>query len=328
MKKIVLLFVLFFSLVEASNNNTYKIEWEFENPFRFFQKVEDYEKVKSAYVDVLKGVEYGKYENIGLALEKELQKSNDQGINSWASTFATNYNYNSTCWNSKSMLYNHPECQDYINPIIYKIKFWVKNAPIKSKCDWEYNGKVYNGLCSKTLIDIVPNQNEHIVNVKMKVKNFDSTIKIGKIKDILVVGLGDSFGSGEGNPDKTATVTGIKSNKDKIFVDKKYLPRKDTKESYAKWLDRRCHRSLYSYQFKTALQLALKNPKQAVTFVSFSCTGATTDNIIDKVKSAKENLSYVYPKDFDNVEWADVLDNKKKFNKRIYSVAPQLELLR
>jgi hypothetical protein len=38
-----------------------------------------------------------------------------------------------------------------------------------------------------------------------------------------------------------------------------------------------CHRSLYSYQLRTALALAIEQPHLAVTFIPLACTGATID---------------------------------------------------
>ena len=36
-----------------------------------------------------------------------------------------------------------------------------------------------------------------------------------------------------------------------------------------------CHRSLYSYQLRTALALAVEQPHLAVTFLPLACTGAS-----------------------------------------------------
>src|SRR5690606_32808333 len=45
--------------------------------------------------------------------------------------------------------------------------------------------------------------------------------------------------------------------------------------SPANWQDRKCHRSAYSYQLRTALQVALADPKHsAVTFLGLACSGA------------------------------------------------------
>ena len=107
------------------------------------------------------------------------------------------------------------------------------------------------------------------------------------VSDLLVVGMGDSFGSGEGNPDIAVRFSrnrftdygrGDKGNDlsglparvgdwrdigDKAFID-----------NNPRWLDQACHRSLYSHQLRTALQLAVESHARAVTFVSFACSGA------------------------------------------------------
>ena len=43
----------------------------------------------------------------------------------------------------------------------------------------------------------------------------------------------------------------------------------------ALWLNAACHRSLYSYQTRTALALAVQYPHIAVTYLPLACTGAT-----------------------------------------------------
>lgn len=73
-----------------------------------------------------------------------------------------------------------------------------------------------------------------------------------KLKDFLVVGLGDSNGSGEGNPDVAAGYT--------------------TKPV---WQDARCDRSHFSFQAQTAARLELASRHSSVTFVHLACSGAS-----------------------------------------------------
>lgn len=68
------------------------------------------------------------------------------------------------------------------------------------------------------------------------------------LRDLLIVGLGDSNGSGEGNPDNLAS---------------------------ASWIDQRCDRSHWSYQAKTAAALEDASPLTSVTFVHLACSGAS-----------------------------------------------------
>src|SRR6185437_9478649 len=45
----------------------------------------------------------------------------------------------------------------------------------------------------------------------------------------------------------------------------------------ARWMSAACHRSLYGYQLRTALALAIENKQVAVTFLPLACTGATIE---------------------------------------------------
>ena len=75
------------------------------------------------------------------------------------------------------------------------------------------------------------------------------------VQDWLIVGLGDSNGSGEGAPDVAGSVRPLKP---------------------ARWQDRRCHRSANSYQAQAARAIERRDPRTSVTFVHLACSGATT----------------------------------------------------
>ena len=49
-----------------------------------------------------------------------------------------------------------------------------------------------------------------------------------------------------------------------------------------------CHRSLYGYQLRTALALAVENPHVAVTFLPLACTGASIENGVLGTQRARE----------------------------------------
>src|SRR5215212_3742174 len=114
------------------------------------------------------------------------------------------------------------------------------------------------------------------------------------VRDIFIAGLGDSIASGEGNPDRAMALA------DEGFCFRSYLgtatsqyyrPSRagykggraceapDTLQAWqahsAVWLNSACHRSLYSYQTRTALALAIQYPHIAVTYLPLACTGAT-----------------------------------------------------
>ena len=107
------------------------------------------------------------------------------------------------------------------------------------------------------------------------------------VRDRLIVGIGDSFSSGEGNPDSPVEIDrgSRRAGLNMAFVYDPESQRVKYAKSYslpvrqrnapAGWLDRKCHRSAYSYHLRTALQVALADPKHsAVTFLGFACSGA------------------------------------------------------
>jgi lysophospholipase L1-like esterase len=114
------------------------------------------------------------------------------------------------------------------------------------------------------------------------------------VRDVFIAGLGDSIASGEGNPDRAIALS------DEGFCFRSYLgtagsqyyrPSRagykggraceapDTLQAWqrqsALWFNSACHRSLYSYQTRTALALAIQYPHIAVTYLPLACTGAT-----------------------------------------------------
>ena len=52
------------------------------------------------------------------------------------------------------------------------------------------------------------------------------------------------------------------------------VPRPRSTRPAPQWLSRDCHRSQYGYPFRVGIELALENRHRAVTFASFTCSGA------------------------------------------------------
>ena len=116
------------------------------------------------------------------------------------------------------------------------------------------------------------------------------------VRDIFIAGLGDLIASGEGNPDRAVELS------DEGFCFRSYLAGtsgmyfrpgrakykgaracdifdglslQNWQRAGAQWFNPACHRSLYSYQTRTAIALAVRNPQIAVTYLPLACTGAT-----------------------------------------------------
>jgi hypothetical protein len=308
----------------AMGQSSPSLQWELVNPFRFIHDQDTVDELK----DVFAGLKDKSAVGLELALQKKseavVRQVRDTATNcnspspadkrkcfapysGWFAKAADN-NYADTCWDSVKHKYRtDAPCADYINPTSHRVRVWVVNpeslgnavpqwtvAPQPASAPMPCDAKYSKRFCIEFN---VPYESENPVEVRVSAQFPHLTLAVKpniKVKDLLIVGLGDSFAAGEGNPDIPATFvdSDLKSGRHGDGFagvlaghDKNEYPQKDKE---AVWLDRRCHRSMYSYQFKTALQLALANPQQAITYVSFSCSGAVTDEIINKKQKAAE----------------------------------------
>lgn len=132
------------------------------------------------------------------------------------------------------------------------------------------------------------------------------------VRDLLIAGLGDSIASGEGNPDRPVALSDdgfcfrsfLGSTASQYFrpgragfsgssacdgaADTSGAALASWQKLSAGWLHAPCHRSLYSYQVRTALALAVANPHAAVTFLPLACTGASIDDGILGAQAARD----------------------------------------
>jgi lysophospholipase L1-like esterase len=119
------------------------------------------------------------------------------------------------------------------------------------------------------------------------------------VRDVLIAGTGDSIAAGEGNPDRPVRLS------DEGFCYRRFLgggmseyyrpgragftgdrscvsssgdaATENWARQSARWESGACHRSLYSYQTRAALALAVENGHIAVTFIPLGCSGATIE---------------------------------------------------
>jgi hypothetical protein len=75
--------------------------------------------------------------------------------------------------------------------------------------------------------------------------------------------------SGEGNPEAPATLG--RQISEPLGLAR---PSPLGTGSWARWTDRWCHRSVYSWQMRTAMQMALEDRKTAITLLPYGCSGA------------------------------------------------------
>jgi lysophospholipase L1-like esterase len=179
----------------------------------------------------------------------------------------------------------HTACgglESYLNPQSHAIELWLKGngvpVPASARCEWRIDDKlVAEAPCDERVSGRgialpYPGGAEISVNVVGESAIATDTA----VKDLLIAGLGDSFASGEGNPNLP-----VEFGDGKRF--KNFYPQRKRNDGYggATWSDQLCHRSLYGQQLRAALQVAIENPQAAVTFLDYSCSGAgITDGLL------------------------------------------------
>lgn len=113
-----------------------------------------------------------------------------------------------------------------------------------------------------------------------------------KVLDRLIVVMGDSYGSGEGNPH---TPIQYGSSTFEGWV-----------QAWPTWADRRCHRSNHAASARAALALENADPRSSVTYLSRACSGATiSEGVIGQYAGVEKHdgdLPAMLPPQVDEVE--------------------------
>jgi hypothetical protein len=131
---------------------------------------------------------------------------------------------------------------------------------------------------------VLPSLGRYRVTLTVTNKNGEKSDPVSgmiNLQDLLIVSIGDSMASGEGNPDKE---------------------KEDDKEPA--WTDRRCHRSANSGHARAAFEL--EGPHRSVTFLSFACSGASLESGLIGTYDGMENPSgaHALPSQIDAVATA------------------------
>jgi hypothetical protein len=260
------------------------IAWRLENQFRLFADASLTERHRILYEKL---GEAERRQPI-LSIERRLASEDGRG---WARLA-----YAKTCWSGKDNGYaGCGSAGDYIFPKSHRVIVETADIAVLARnCSWTMTpaGNQLNlepvtakGPCHESQTFEIPYPDG--AEVMLFVDGALAGRTDIRVEDVFIVGLGDSFASGEGNPDVAAAFTDERDvsygespggialdgyptrpgNWDKIG-DAEFL------DNGAKWWNAPCHRSLYSHQFRAALQLAIEQPRRAVTFVSFACAGA------------------------------------------------------
>jgi hypothetical protein len=204
------------------------------------------------------------------------------------------------CWNPETRL--HDRCNgvdNYVNPKGHEIEISLKSLQSKSlvaeyNCEWRVgDGQVQTAPCDGTVKAVLPYPGG--ADILVNVVGEQPISLHAQVRDLLIVGMGDSFGSGEGNPNQAVTFSANDRYRNLYPVRSK-----NDVSSNAQWTDKLCHRSLYGHQLRAALQIAIENPQSAVTFLGYSCSGASIENgilgpqeYVERVSSQTNQQSFV-----------------------------------
>ena len=308
---------------------TLTVKWEVQNRFRFYRNATTFEEYAASAKRALTGGRENWILSTERQLQKQYDsllgggtklfpaiKPNNRDLydwNGWASLTR-----DETCWDRNSFKQiKDGRCEDYVFPITHTVVVTASGASIDTHCQWTITTpnnptKGKEGLwkqrmkvnadlmaqqppCDQAVEVEVPwtTDGSAYVDVAVKVVNGGASQSSKRtrisVKDILVVGMGDSFGAGSGDPDKPAQMdwrTGIAYLPFALPGPEKIVPvriggdnngNKPTSAVYAaqsEWQDIRCFRSQYGPQFRTALHMAVLLEHTAVTYLDLSCYGA------------------------------------------------------
>jgi hypothetical protein len=271
-----------------------RIEWEVKNRFRLFRSEADFQRHVAA--DRGDGL---------LAAEDRLARESDG--RGWARDTVERL-----CVDRAGKLLETCDrdgtLEDYLVPRDHSIGVALAGTiPANVGCDWSVDDGT--GAPRETMARCEEEVKVRIAYGRTTLASVDILLPDGTaqrvvtdiaVRDVLIAGLGDSIAAGEGNPDRPVRL----SNEGFCFQrflgtarSEYYRPGRDgfngnkscssspgdesQTEAWARqsarWESGPCHRSLYSYQLRSALGLAVENSHIAVTFIPLGCTGARVD---------------------------------------------------
>jgi hypothetical protein len=330
------------------------LQWQVENPFRFFKSTRSFALHEAAY-NAARG-QGDAPRDVVWRTERRLNDPDCKDSSSpdrCAATAGKRYQQSrigwaaqtlgDVCYDRNSRPRRYPaQCErtyswgkareDYVLPEAHTVTIWIspeKLEGVSGECSWMWRprrdgGKVETkkqACGSKLTIARVPYARDAAVSgVSVAVTLPNGTQYSERdvvVEDVFVVALGDSFASGESNPDRPVQfspsremvydptllqeiphVRGFGLSSSDPQTNPKVLPRRLMEDeladrflklsspefrtyfdrAQAQWLSNDCHRSQYGYPVRVGLQLALENRHRSVTFATFTCSGAEVVN--------------------------------------------------
>lgn len=283
------------------------IEWSVENRFRFYKSADVFKTYAKAAMEIHRNP--ANRSSWIQKTERSLQDAdiakNKFNAKGWAAA-----SLDQTCWDRTSWSYtNCGKERDYVLPKSHDVVLTASGVqqPASASCTWMVakspTGEPPTDIAQATVfkkascdesvkyaVAYSPERSRPETFVYLVVESAGERSIAGPtpvlVRDILVVGMGDSFGAGVGNPDRPVRLD--RNNHfhyDGVAVGGRIPVRQGARsggrtsdrrfaDAQAEWLDMRCFRSQYSYQFRSALHLAVLLKHAAVTFLDVACDGA------------------------------------------------------
>ncbi|MEA2953816.1 MAG: hypothetical protein QOJ96_3336 [Alphaproteobacteria bacterium] len=284
---------------QSDDGNTLRIEWEVKNRFRLFRNEADFQRHVAA----------NRGDGI-LAAEDRLESTSDG--RGWAKDMVDHL-----CVDGAGKLTEFcerdGEREVYLAPADHRVGATLAGAvPAGATCVWNFD----DGSIPPQQASVNCNEEVRLrlrygkptiasVGVTAPDGSIQQATTEIQVHDFLIAGLGDSIASGEGNPDRAVALsdTGfcfrrfLGSSSSEYFRPGRAGYRGDKtcgatvtgsgtggsggadewQRHSARWSSAPCHRSLYSYQMRAALALAVESPHLAVTYIPLACSGATIE---------------------------------------------------
>ena len=274
---------------QPSAANSPRIEWEVKNRFRLFRNEADFQRhVDAAHGD---GV---------LAAERRLAKESDG--RGWARDIIERLCVDRTGRLLESCE-RDGEREIYLAPHDHRVGVTLAGTlPANEGCVWSFDDgdghpRQVNAGCDEEVSARLVSGRPTVASVDIVLPDSTALRLISEIvvRDVLIAGMGDSIAAGEGNPDRAVQLSdqgfcfkrfgggeyyrpgraGFRGNRSCTVMANDEMRAGEWAQQSARWLSGPCHRSLYSYQMRTALALAVENLHIAVTFIPLGCSGAT-----------------------------------------------------
>jgi hypothetical protein len=270
----------------AQTTDLVQISWEVRNRFRLFREERDFQLQ----------VEAGRGRSV-LAAEQALEVQSDG--RGWARNTVSRLCIDVTGRVSEPCNRDNVK-ESYLTPVDHAVTVRLTGpVPVGATCAWTFDDG--DGPQTSTFDCAEPVNYRarygRSTAVTVEIASSEGSQRAGTeiaVRDLFIAGLGDSIASGEGNPDRAIALA------DEGFCFRYYLSTasaqyyRPSRAGYkggraceapdslsvwqrqsAYWLNPACHRSLYSYQTRTAIALAVQYPHIAVTYLPLACTGAT-----------------------------------------------------